>query len=431
MIKRLTVEILAFMLIAAVLSFSACIKDRCTQEVTYTYYQPLYKTKSAVRENIKSNSPRQMETTGKIYIRGNYIFLNEVDKGIHVINNSNPSRPENVAFIDIPGNVDMAVKGNTLYADLYTDLVALDITDPMNVKLKKVIEGVFPHRYWGGGFVGPAVTSDLIVTEWVKRDTTVTSSCDQAGWLWGGRMDVFMSPMANNSGTGGSASVPSTSPVGAGGSMARFTIMNDRLYTVSSTDLDVFNISNSADPQHTNTISVGSWTIETIYPFKDKLFIGSRAGMFIYNVANADVPAPAGQFEHARSCDPVIADDSYAYVTLRSGTECEGFTNQLEIINLKNNGNPVLEKTYSMKNPHGLSKDGNLLFICDGAAGLKLYNATDVLNLQLVNEVADIETFDVIAMNKIALVVTKDGLYQYSYANLPGLRLLSKITIGK
>jgi hypothetical protein len=152
--------------------------------------------------------------------------------------------------------------------------------------------------------------------------------------------------------------------------------------------------------------------------------------MFIYNVVNADAPAPAGQFEHARSCDPVIADDNYAYVTLRSGTECEGFTNQLEIINLKN-GNPVLEKTYSMKNPHGLSKDGNLLFICDGAAGLKLYNAADVLNLQLVSEVSDIETFDVIAMNKIALVVTKDGLYQYSYADLPGLRLLSKITIGK
>ena len=374
-----------------------------------------------------------MEATGKIYIRGNYIFLNEVDKGIHVINNSNPSRPENVAFIDIPGNMDMAVKGNILYADLYTDLVALDITDPMNVKVKKVIEGVFPHRYWGGGFAGPDVTSDLIVTEWEKRDTTVTASCDQTGWLWGGRADVFMSAAnaSNSPATGGSNFVSSTSPIGAGGSMARFTIMNERLYTVSWSDLDVFNISNATDPQHTNTINIGGWTIETIYPFKDKLFIGSRAGMFIYNVTNADAPAPAGQFEHARSCDPVIADDNYAYVTLRSGTECEGFTNQLEIVNLKNNGNPVLEKIYPMKNPHGLSKDGNLLFICDGAAGLKLYDATNALNLQLLNEVNDIETFDVIAMNNIALVVTKDGLYQYSYADLPGLRLLSKITIGK
>ena len=433
--KRLTVEVLSFLLIAAMLSFSACIKDSCKQEYTYTYFEAVYKTKAEVRANIKSNAPRQAENTGKIYIRGNYIFLNETDRGIHVINNANPSKPVNVAFIDIPGNMDLAVKGNILYADLYTDLVALDIADPLNVKVKKIIEGVFPYRYWGGGFAGPAVTSDLIVTDWVKKDTTVTSSCSQPGLRWGRGDNVFFdaNSCATCSSTGQAASSTS-SPIGAGGSMARFTLMNERLYTVSLSDLEVFNISNSADPQHTNTISVGGWNIETIYPFKDKLFIGSRSGMFIFNVANADAPSPAGQFLHARSCDPVIADDNYAYVTLRSGTECEGFNNQLDIVNLSNlnnNGNPVLEKTYPMKNPHGLSKDGDLLFICDGAAGLKLYDASNVSNLQLVNEISDIETFDVIAMNKIALVVAKDGLYQYSYADLSNIRLLSKLTINK
>ena len=110
------------------------------------------------------------------------------------------------------------------------------------------------------------------------------------------------------------------------------------------------------------------------------------------------------------------------------------FSNQLDIVNLNvtnNNGNPMLEKTYPMKNPHGLSKDGDLLFICDGAAGLKLYNAGNVSNLQLIHEISDIETFDVITMNKIALVVAKDGLYQYSYADISNIRLLSKITKGK
>ena len=247
-----------------------------------------------------------------------------MDRGIHVINNANPSQPVNVAFIDIPGNMDMAVKGNILYADLYTDLVAIDITDPLNVKVKKVIEGVFPYRYWGGGFVGPAVNSDLIVTDWVKKDTTVTSSCSQTGLVVGPRRRcVFRFHQALPTvplRAGSSPMSSSSSPIGAGGSMARFTIMNERLYTVSISDLDVFNITNSADPQHTNTINVGGWNIETIYPFKNKLFIGSRSGMFIYNVVNADAPAPAGQFQHARSCDPVIADDNYAYVTLRSGT---------------------------------------------------------------------------------------------------------------
>ncbi|MGZ8511045.1 MAG: hypothetical protein ACXWWA_11730, partial [Chitinophagaceae bacterium] len=171
--------------------------------------------------------------------------------------------------------------------------------------------------------------------------------------------------------------------------------------------------------------------IETIYPFKNRLFIGSQTGMFIYNVSNADAPVAAGQFNHVSTCDPVIADDVYAYVTLRSGTSCGGFTNQLDIVKLNNITDPVLQKTYPMKNPHGLSKDGNLLFICDGEDGLKLYNASDVMNLQLLEELGDINAYDVIAMNKIALVVAKDGLYQYSYANPADIRLLSKIAVGK
>ena len=420
--KRLTVEIASFLLIAVMLGITACVKDTCKEKHTYTFYEAVYKTKEAVRENIKSNAPRSVENSGKINIRGNYIFLNETDKGIHVIDNTNPSQPKNIAFIDIPGNMDLAVKGNTLYADLYTDLVAIDISNPANVKVTKIIESVFPYRYYGNGFVGSS-SGDQIITDWVRRDTTVTESCERQNWILWGRTDVFFAADVNSS-------AASASPIGVGGSMARFTIMNDRLYTVGISDLDVFNISDANDPKHTNRLSVG-WNIETIYPFKDKLFIGSQSGMFIYNVSNADAPVAAGQFSHVSSCDPVIADDNYAYVTLRSGTECQGFTNQLEIIKLNDITNPVLQKTYLMKNPHGLSKDGNLLFICDGEAGLKLYNATNVMDLQLIKELGDIDAYDVIAMNEIALVVAKDGLYQYNYSDPADMRLLSKITVAK
>jgi len=420
--KKLTVEIASFLLITVILGMTACVKDSCKEMHTYTFYQAIYKTKSEVRENIKSNTPRQVENPGKINIRGNYIFLNETDKGIHVIDNTNPAQPKNIAFIDIPGNMDLAVKGNTLYADLYTDLVAIDISNPASVKLSKVIESVFPYRYWGNGFVGTN-NSDQVITDWVRRDTTVTESCERQNWLFTGRADIFFAAQSNSSAT-------SVSPIGVGGSMARFTIMNDRLYTVGISDLDVFNIVNANDPKHTNRLNVG-WSIETIYPFKDRLFIGSQTGMFIYNVSNADAPVPDGKFNHASSCDPVIADDNYAYVTLRSGTVCQGFTNQLDIVKLNNITDPVFQKTYPMKNPHGLSKDGDLLFICDGDAGLKLYNAANVMNLQLIMEIGDINAYDVIAMNKIALVVAKDGLYQYNYANPAEVHLLSKITVPK
>ena len=130
-------------------------------------------------------------------------------------------------------------------------------------------------------------------------------------------------------------------------------------------------------------------------------------------------------------CSLVVDDDSFAYVTLRYGNACQGFTNQLDILQLNNFTNPSLLKSYNLTNPHGLSKDGDVLFICDGTDGLKIYNAGDVSNLKLIKQFTVPETYDVIASNNIALVVAKDGLYQYDYSNINNIHLLSKINIAK
>ena len=400
---------------------AGCVKDNCLKTDTYSYYVPVYKTAAEVKNNIKSNVPKDIVNPGKIVLLGNYIFLNEIDRGIHIIDNSMPESPRNVAFIDIPGNLDLAVKGNILYADFYTDLVTIDIADPLHAIVKKYNEGVFPFRAYGNGFYND---TDKIIVDWTKRDTTVTYSCNDVTSLFF-QSNQYLSVTTGSS--GGSSNVGS--PIGKGGSMARFALVNNRMYTVSDSDLNVFNITNANNPVYSNKVNVGTWNIETIFPFKDQLFIGSQNGMFVYNINNPDNPVSAGEFSHVRSCDPVIADDNYAFVTLRSGTSCQGFTNQLEVLKLNGSNNPQLLKTYSFTNPHGLSKDGNLLFICDGSAGLKIYNATDVSNLVLIKQFTNLETYDVIAWNNKALVVAKDGLYQYDYTNLNNIHLLSKISL--
>ena len=192
--KKLTVEILSFLLITVMLGMTACVKNTCKQKHTYTYFEAVYKTKEAVRANIKSNPARSVENPGKIYTLGKYIFLNEVDKGIHVIDNTNPSQPRNIFFIDIPGNLDIAVKGNILYADLYTDLVAIDISNPANIKVEKIIDGIFPERYYGNGFVRGA-SNDQIITDWVKKETTVTESCDQQEGDGLGVVPMYLCPL--------------------------------------------------------------------------------------------------------------------------------------------------------------------------------------------------------------------------------------------
>lgn len=399
-------------LIISVFFLPGCLKDKVTR--TYTIYTPVYKMTQEVRSNIRSNAPLTIANPGKLFIRGNYIYLNEIDKGIHIIDNSNPSSPKNVAFITIPGNMDLAVKGNILYADLYTDLVTLNITDPLHAELKNVVSNAFPFRRYPNGFT---MDETKIIVDWVKKDTTVSADIIQRG-SYSQRMyfDMASSESANKA----------ASPFGMAGSMARFSIVNANLYTVSHSDLSVYSIAAPEKPVFSNKVNMG-WGIETIYPFKDKLFIGSTSAMYIYDITNPDKPSKVSQFNHLRACDPVIADDNHAYVTLRNGSTCSRGSNQLDILNIANLSAPSLTKTYPMTNPHGLSKDGNTLFICDGKDGLKIYDASSVNNLKLLLHIKGFELYDVITTNNIAILVSKDGLRQYDYSDLNNVKLLSRI----
>jgi len=418
--KKSLLAVNAFILCILLTLLTGCLKDSCRN--TYTIYVPIYKTLTEVRQEMKSTTPQELKQTGKLYVYGKYIFLNEVDKGIHVIDNGNPLSPRNISFIPIPGNVDLAVKGSYLYADSYSDMVVFDISSPTQVKAHKFINNVFPFRnsYYWGNTTNPDEVQ--VVVGFNKRDTTV--DCETYRY-WNNCINCAFET-AN-----GARFYAAAQPTGIGGSMARFSVVNDYLYTVSTSELYSFDISDASSPSKTSQRQLGNWFIETIYPFQDKLFIGSNNGMLIYDIANPSEPSYVSQFGHVRSCDPVITDGQHAYVTLRSGTQCQGFTNQLEVLNVSNLTQPSLVKTYSMTNPHGLSKDGHLLFICDGKDGLKVYDASDASQLKQINRINGLETYDVILQNKVAIVVAKDGLFQYDYSDPTNIRLLSKLSITK
>ena len=220
----------------------------------------------------------------------------------------------------------------------------------------------------------------------------------------------------------------SGSGVGVGGSMARFGIKDKVLYIVDQNTLRVFDITNKTSPVKINEIYPG-WNIETMFLTENEMFLGTTTGMVIYNISNATSPVSAGFFNHARSCDPVIVDDTLAYITLRTGTGCGGNINVLDVVNIKNLAKPVLVKTYGMSNPHGLGKDGDLLFICDGSAGLKVYDSHDPRQItqNLIYTYPGIKAFDVIPVGNILFLIGENGLYQYNYSNVKNITLLSSI----
>ncbi len=410
--------------------FQSCIKNKCEETVTYKAYKPVYMSYEDLRVSVKSDDPGTLENPGKIYFKDNYIYINEHKKGVHIVDNNNPAAPSIIGFINIPGNVDVAIKGDVLYADSYIDLVAIDISDPLNVSEVKRVENVFPYvtDYW---------TSDLdesqgVVVDWNEEMVTETFSCNDRR-----RRNMFRNqPVAMDNGVDNTANFEagagngrSSDGTGKSGSMARFSINDSYLYTIDQSNLEIFEISNPYEPVQGTEIWIGS-NIETIFPYKDKLFIGSQSGMFILENSNPSNPHVITEFDHATACDPVVVNDDYAFVTLRSGRQCWGELNQLDVINIEDVYSPWLDRSYEMTSPNGLGiNDNETLFLCDGDAGLKVYDISDPTDLKMLNHFTGHATFDVIPNGGIIMVIGADGLYQYSYDEAYNLTLLSKMPV--
>lgn len=226
-----------------------------------------------------------------------------------------------------------------------------------------------------------------------------------------------------------SADSISPSGNGTGGSLARFTLGDGTLYTVSDFDMNVFDIKSSPSiPKKLKTITLG-FGAETIFPYKNMLFIGTTTGMKIFDNQDQSNPKLLSTFTHIFSCDPVVVQGNYAYVTLRSGTGCLRGRNSLDIVDIKDPKNPLLINSFPMQNPHGLAVDGNNLFICEGTYGLKSFDITNPLRPIEKEFIKDVISYDVIPNDKKLIVTGKDGIFQYDYSEPKSLKLISKIPI--
>ncbi len=401
--------------------FSGCFKDSCEREITYIKSTPIYKTWNEIRSGIDMQAPRVLHKPGKMYFYNDYIFINEQRQGVHIIDNTNPEAPANIGFIKIPGNVDIAIRNNVLFADNYTDLLAISLNDLSNPQLLNRNENVFPHF---GEF------NEGILVYYHEEMVTETVDCNTQNGIWrdNTRIDIFtLDNLAAGENNGGIS--------GIGGSLARFTLYDNYLYTIDHSNLHVFDISNLAAPNEVNDVPVG-WEIETLFSHTDKLFIGSTTGMIIMDASNPSSPVYLSSYSHMYGCDPVVVKDNYAYVTLRSGSGCQQNGNQLDLVNISDIANPWVEKVFPMDNPHGLGIKENTLFLCEGKSGLKVFDieTPTELDKHLIDFKKDIFAYDVIPLpgtRNILLLIGEDGFYQFNFDDPKNLKLLSHIAIHK
>ena len=418
-----------FSLLVLLVAFTSACTDKIFE--TFTANAPVYMSYEELRAAVKMTSPREMNNPGKIYFKDNFIFINEKMEGVHVYDVTDPKNPQNKGFIEIPGNVDIAIKDNILYADSYIDLVSIDVSSFSAIKEVGRVQKVFPYTLPTYDTKYPLAKLDEtkgVVTGWEVK--SVRQELEQRYYPVYYYYDAVKwdSGFYTTSGINGT----SGSTYGVGGSMARFGLYKDFLYIVNQNNLLTFKLNSVSQATLLNTSYV-SWNVETIFITDNHLFLGTQNGLIVQSLEVPEKPAQIGNFSHMTACDPVVIKGDLAFVTLKGGTTCRGGSvNQLDVVQMSNSYSKfTLLKSYPMFGPQGLGIDGDLLFLCDGDAGLKIYNIADPLAILQIAAFPSINAYDVIPMNNYLFMVGEKGFMLYDYSNIQNIKQIGIIPVVK
>lgn len=226
----------------------------------------------------------------------------------------------------------------------------------------------------------------------------------------------------------GSDFAPSSfdSGVSQGGSTAKFATFGTNLYVIDQISLHTYDISNEQEIRYLTSLSLNTQQLETIFPFGEYLFLGSTSGVHIVDISNPSSPTYLSEFQHALSCDPVVTDGDFAYVTLRSGNFCGQSDDELQILDLADIANPQLIVRYSLTSPKGLAINNNILYVCDN--GIRIFDVSNKSNINELKHIPNIPANDVIYYNDRILVTADNGFYQFDVSDIVEVKQIGQFT---
>ena len=232
-----------------------------------------------------------------------------------------------------------------------------------------------------------------------------------------------------------------TGDTGIAGSYAQFMLAGDYLYIIDDSSIKTLEVTDAAQPTLINEREIG-FGIESIYRLNERLFIGSSSGLYIYTIGQNGVPEQTSAVSYTgdspfnRPCDPVVANDSLAFVTLNSSQVSQfcGRTvsigiNELRVYDISDLNEPILIDTVSMSGPKGLGLDGTTLFVCDSDNGLLVLDVSDPANIETIDHKQGFTAYDVIPLGGLLLVVSPNNIYQFDYTDLNNISLVAEIDI--
>lgn len=198
------------------------------------------------------------------------------------------------------------------------------------------------------------------------------------------------------------------------GSTASFQAVNGFLYLMGDGSMKVFDIRGET-PSQLSTIAISSLA-ETIFSYGDNLLLGTQSGMIIYDISIPSNPQLISQVDHQTACDPVIAKDQIAYLTIRSGVGCNNAfpVNTLVVLDISDLENPIETHRIQMNSPRGLAISNGRLFVGEGAQGMQQFSLADPELPVFEMAYSGIQAEDLIALDQQLIITGPNGVLQYT-----------------
>ncbi|MCF6296122.1 MAG: hypothetical protein L3J25_10605 [Flavobacteriaceae bacterium] len=159
------------LLFSITLIFTSCIwitDDEIITEPYQSAYEAVILQREVFENSTELTAPQPIGISGKIYVKDQFLLINEPNKGFHIFDNSNPSNPVKIKFLKVLGSTDISIKGQLLYINNAVDLIAVTYnSDFSNILITKRVRNVFPILISPDGFYPNLSSETEIVVDWI------------------------------------------------------------------------------------------------------------------------------------------------------------------------------------------------------------------------------------------------------------------------
>lgn len=403
--KRNVISLLLILLVLA----SGCNREIGEVTLTYNKATAVYGDLSAIRATPLIALNRAIEDPGKIFMGEEVLLIGEEGKGIHVFDNNDANNPFPVLFIDLPFTNEFYVQKDIIYAVSHYDMVKIDIS---NMLAPTIIDRDM-HA-----FSEPIVNNQGetligfdfdVVTESFKLNGPEAQALQEESIIYFDYMNNMIPKSTIPSSFAGNGTETDQ------GTTNRIAIADNHLYVVTDNSILTF-VDNPTELSVVDKQYLGE-DVETIYLSDNQLFIGTQTAMIIMDITSEESPILLSSYWHPMSCDPVLPNGSFAYVTLRSTNQdgCTGEENSLTVVDISNIHDPDDVMIVPMNSPYGMCIQNNNLFVGEGTNGISIFNITTP-SAPVVEMSFPYEIYDVMPHPNAAdriLTAGPEGLSQY------------------